>query len=417
MAFSRTIVQLRPIVAALGRHKVAALLIVLQVALTLAVASNALFIVAARIVHQSRPTGTDEAHLFVIRNGWTIGQSAAKLDANIRADLDTLRDVAGVRDAFSSNDFPLAGYAEGAMPTHVKLVPDQTTRPQFAMVLAADDHAVETLGVSLVAGRNFRPDEIGTIGPNDTRPPPGIIITRSLANHLYPDGSALGKTVYLTEGPSAIIGIVNRLQGPLIWSESYGDNVLMPARYVDPQGVVYLVRTDSTDMQPVIAATLKALQERGGTRIIDLKQDVITLPQARKRIYASDRSVATLMSILSALLVLATAGGIVGLSSFWVSQRRRQIGVRRSLGATKADILRYFHAENFLIVGAGSLLGVVLAVAANLGLMKAFYPMPHMPLYVPLLGALLSWLLGQVAVWGPAHYAAKVPPVVAIRAE
>jgi putative ABC transport system permease protein len=40
-----------------------------------------------------------------------------------------------------------------------------------------------------------------------------------------------------------------------------------------------------------------------------------------------------------------------------------------------------------------------------------------MPLYVPLLGALLLWLLGQLAVWGPARYAAKVPPVVAIRSE
>jgi len=123
------------------------------------------------------------------------------------------------------------------------------------------------------------------------------------------------------------------------------------------------------------------------------------------------------MSIISGLLLLATAGGIVGLSSFWVSQRRKQIGIRRSLGATAGDILRYFHAENFLIVSGGIALGVVLAVLANLGLMKVFYPLPHMPLYVPLLGALLLWLLGQLAVWGPARYAAKVPPVVAIRSE
>ncbi|HET7663123.1 MAG TPA: peptide ABC transporter permease, partial [Rhodanobacteraceae bacterium] len=94
--------QLRPIIAALGRHKVATALIVLQVALTLAVASNALFIVATRIVHMSRATGTDEAHLFVVRNKWTIGQNATRIDANIRTDLDTLRHVAGVRDASSS---------------------------------------------------------------------------------------------------------------------------------------------------------------------------------------------------------------------------------------------------------------------------------------------------------------------------
>ena len=133
--------------------------------------------------------------------------------------------------------------------------------------------------------------------------------------------------------------------------------MLVPAHYVDPEGVEYLVRTDSTAMKPVIAAALKALQLRSGIRIIDPKEDVVTMSQARERAYATDHSVALLMSILCGLLLLATAGGIVGLSSFWVSQRRKQIGIRRSLGATKGDILRYFHAENFLIVGGGIVLG------------------------------------------------------------
>ena len=416
MALTRTFVQLRPIVAALGRHRVATVLIVLQVALTLAVASNALFIVATRIVHLSRPTGTDEAHLFVIRNGWKMGQNATQIDANIRADLDTLRHVAGVHDAFSSQGFPLAGYNADII-TRLELEPDQKTRAQLATFFASDEHAIDTLGISLVAGRNFRPDEITAIGPNDKMSPPGIIVTRSLADKLFPDGSALGKTVYLPDGPAAIIGILANLQGPLKESKSIdGYTMLVPTHYLDPAGVVYLVRTDSTAMKPVIAATLKALQERGGVRIIDPKEGVVTMAQDRERAYAADRSVALLMSILSGLLLLATAGGIVGLSSFWVSQRRRQIGIRRSLGATTGDILGYFHTENFLIVSGGIVLGALLAFFANLSLMHV-YELPRMPLYVPLLSALLLWLLGQLAVWAPARYAAKVPPVVAIRTE
>jgi putative ABC transport system permease protein len=408
--------QLRPIVAALGRHKMATVLIVLQVALTLAVASNAMFIVATRIVHLSRPTGTDEAHLFVIRNGWTMGQNAAQIDANIRADLDALRHVAGVRDAFSSQSFPMAGYDAKRM-VNLKLEPDQKTRAQLAAFYAADEHAIDTFGISLVAGRNFRPDEITAIGPNDKMSPPDIIVTRSLADKLFPDGSALGKTVYLPDGPAAIIGILANLQGPLKETRFLSFySALVPTHYLDPAGVVYLVRTDSTAMKPVIAATLKALQERGGVRIIDPKAGVVSMAQIRERAYAADRSVALLMSIVCGLLLLATAGGIVALSSFWVSQRRRQIGIRRSLGATAGDILRYFHAENFLIVGGGIVLGALLAFLMNLGLMHV-YELPRMPLYVPLLGALLLWLLGQLAVWGPARHAAKVPPVVAIRSE
>ncbi|MEO7149697.1 MAG: FtsX-like permease family protein [Rhodanobacteraceae bacterium] len=416
MVLTRTFMQLRPIVGALGRHKVATLLIVLQVALTLAVASNALFIVATRIVHLSRPTGTDEAHLLVIRNGWKRGQNAAQIDTNIRTDLDTLRHVAGVRDAFSSQGFPLEGYNVNIV-THLKLEADQKTRAQLVTFLASDEHAIDTLGISLVAGRNFRPDEITAIGPDDKMSPASIIVTRSLADKLFPDGSALGKTVYLPDGPAAIIGILASLQGPLKNSSPLdGYTVLGPTHYLDPAGVVYLVRTDHTAMKPVIAATLKALQERSGVRIIDPKEGVVTMAQVRARAYADDRSLALLMSILSGLLLLATAGGIVGLSSFWVSQRRRQIGIRRSLGATMGDILRYFHAENFLIVSGGIVLGALLAFFANLGLMQV-YELPRMPLYVPLLGALLLWLLGQLAVWGPARYAAKVPPVVAIRTE
>ena len=408
--------QLRPIVTALGRHKVATALIILQVALTLAVASNALFIVATRVVHLSRPTSTDEAHLFVIRNGWKLGQHAAQIDANIRADLDTLRQIAGVRDAFSSQGFPLGGFKDDII-LRLKLKPDQKTHGQLVTFFASDEHAIDTLGISLVAGRNFRPDEINAIGPNDKMSPASIIVTRSLAHKLFPDGSALGKTVYLPDGPAAIIGIVASLQGPLKQSNTLdGYTVLVPTRYLDPEGVVYLVRTDSTAMKPVIAAALKALQEHGGVRILDPKKGVVTMGQIRERAYADDHSVAVLLSILSGLLLLATAGGIVGLSSFWVSQRRRQIGIRRSLGATAGDILGYFHTENFLIVSCGIVLGALLAFLANLGLMHV-YELPRMPLYVPLLGALLLWLLGQMAVWGPARYAAKVPPVVAIRAE
>ena len=416
MALTRIFMQLRPIVGALGRHKVATLLIVMQVALTLAVASNALFIVATRVVHLSRPTGTDEAHIFVIRNGWKMGQSSAQIDANIRADLDTLRHVAGVRDAFSSQGFPLAGYNANII-TRLKLEPDQKTRAQLATFFASDEHTIDTLGISLVAGRNFRPDEITAISPDDKMSSPGIIVTRSLADKLFPDGSALGKTIYLPDGPAAIIGILASLQGPLKHSSPLdGYTLLVPTHYLDPAGAVYLVRTDSITTKPVIAATLKALRERSGLRIIDPKEGVFTMAQERERAYADDRSVAVLMSILSGLLLLATAGGIVGLSSFWVSQRRRQIGIRRSLGATTGDILGYFHTENFLIVSGGIVLGALLAFLANLGLMHV-YELPRMPLYVPLLGALVLWLLGQLAVWGPAQYASKVPPVVAIRTE
>jgi putative ABC transport system permease protein len=114
------------------------------------------------------------------------------------------------------------------------------------------------------------------------------------------------------------------------------------------------------------------------------------------------------------VLLVVTALGIAGLASFWVGQRRRTIGVRRALGATRADILRYFLAENFLLATAGIALGMVLAYGINLFLMR-HYELPRLPAaYLPV-GTLALWLIGQLAVLAPALRAAAVSPVVATR--
>ncbi|MGH8760494.1 MAG: ABC transporter permease, partial [Burkholderiales bacterium] len=104
----------------------------------------------------------------------------------------------------------------------------------------------------------------------------------------------------------------------------------------------------------------------------------------------------------------------VGLSSFWVRQRTHQIGIRRALGATRGQILRYFLIENFLLVTFGIVLGMVLAYGLN-GLLMRYYEVPRLPLvYLPI-GAVTLWLLGQLAVLGPALRAASVSPAVATR--
>ena len=408
--------SLHPILAALRRHKVATLLMVLQIALTLAVVSNALFIVRTRIVHLSRPTGTDEAHLFVIRNDWIGQPDVPHIDAQMRADLATLRSLPGVRDAFASEAYPLEG--GWGMLVGIKHRIGQTAKPQFAIAYFADEHALDTFGISLVAGRNFRADEIGSLGPYDKSMPAVVIITRNLARKLFPDGTAVGRRVYLSDdGPSTVIGVVDRLEGAYAGSTTRSideDTILVPARYANPDGVVYLVRTQPGELATVLHAAPAALSAQNRMRVISAEDGVITLAQARMQGYATDRGVAIMMAVVCVLLLLATAGGIVGLSSFWVGQRRRSIGVRRALGATRGDILRYFQTENALIVGIGVVLGAALGVAANLSLMT-YYELPRMPLWVLGVGALLLWLLGQLAVIGPARRAAAVPPVEATR--
>jgi putative ABC transport system permease protein len=408
--------QIRPILRALTRHRTAALLIVLQVALTLAVVSNAMFVVGTRLVHLSRPTGTDEKNLFVVVNQWAPDLDADAIGARMRGDVATLRRVPGVADAFASEAYPLEG-GYGVL-AEVKREAGQTTKPRLGIMYFGDEHAIDTLGVHLVEGRNFRPEEVIDLPPGSDAAASVVIITRSLAHKLFDGEAALGRTVWLSDGPAHIVGILETLQGPYAGSTTRSideDTILYPARSMSPtMGTVYLVRSQPGALTSVRKAAVDALWAESRKRIIDPESGIVTLAQARESGYATDRSVALMMSLVSVLLLLATGGGIVGLSSFWVSQRRRHIGVRRALGATASDVSTYFQLENFLLVGAGVVSGSVLAYAANISLLH-LYELAIMPWYILPLAAAALWILGQAAVLSPARRASRIAPVAAIR--
>ncbi|MEO5626491.1 MAG: FtsX-like permease family protein, partial [Dokdonella sp.] len=126
------------------------------------------------------------------------------------------------------------------------------------------------------------------------------------------------------------------------------------------------------------------------------------------------RAMAIILGVVIFALLCITALGIVGMASFWVAQRTRQIGTRRALGATRFDILRYFQTENFIITTMGLIAGGILAYAFSLWLMQT-YQSPRLPWYYVPIGFVCLWVLGQLAVLGPALRASRVPPAVATR--
>ena len=202
--------HIRPILAALRWHKAGTTLIALQIALTLAIVCNALFIVRQRTALLSRPSGVDEASVLIIQNQWAGKPATSQMPALMAADLDTLRHLPGVTDAYASNAYPLGtnGWSMG-----VRYSMDQKTPTTPTAVYFADESALATLGLKLVAGRNFRRDEIGDLPARATIGPPVIIITQALAEKLFPGGSALGKRICIGNAPpSTIIGVIERMQ-------------------------------------------------------------------------------------------------------------------------------------------------------------------------------------------------------------
>lgn len=153
------------------------------------------------------------------------------------------------------------------------------------------------------------------------------------------------------------------------------------------------------------------LEESDRGRIVE---GIQSMQKIRDDAYHEDRAMTLILGGVIFALLAITALGIVGMASFWVGQRTKQIGTRRALGATRFDILRYFLTENFLITTLGLGVGIVLTYAFNLWLMSHYHS-PLLPwFYVPI-GVVCLWLLGQIAVFGPATRASRVPPAVATR--
>jgi putative ABC transport system permease protein len=405
--------ELRPILSTLRRHKTAAALIVLEIALSCAIICNALFLISGRLDRMDRPSGIAEDEIVRIQvTGIGQDENAAALTAT---DLASLRALPGVKSASATNQI---NFGNGSWNSSVNLSPEQTHQSLSATIYLGDERLPDTMGLKLVKGRFFNADEMidwaVVNAPGAEVAIPAAIITSDMAAKLWPGEDPLGKTLYSwSDTGTRVVGVVDKLARPNEQGgpESYHYSMLLPVRVPYTLGGNYLVRVPPERRAETLKAAVDVLERNGPNRII-LEQD--TMQELRANYYRQDRAMAWMLVIVCVALLVVTALGIVGLASFWVQQRTKQIGVRRALGATRGQILRYFQTENFLLATLGIVLGMLLAYAIN-QLLMGKYELPRLPaIYLPV-GAVVLWLLGQVAVLGPARRAAAVPPAVATR--
>src|SRR3984885_10303251 len=146
--------ELRPILSAMRRNKVGAFLIGIQMAITLAILCNALFIIEQRLAWSERPTGLDEPNVFAVTNQWVGDPKDMK--SKLLADLAAIRAVPGVVDVTASNSYPLS---DGGSTEGVKLNAEQRDDAAIMALYMADEHGLAAMGLKLVAGRNFSVEE------------------------------------------------------------------------------------------------------------------------------------------------------------------------------------------------------------------------------------------------------------------
>ena len=405
--------EFRPIISSLLRNKTGALLIAAQIALSLAIVANALYIIRERLAIAARPSGVaDESSLLSISVAPL--QDIEDIAGQQRRDEAVLRAIPGVRSAVLTNQMPLSqsGWNMG-LATDRK----QTQSSANASFYFSPGSLVGTFGLKLIDGRDFREEDVIEVDPDHSDEiGKAAIVSAALAKKLYPDAaSAVGKPLLVGLGQGAremrIVGVVERLQSPWAQTGERGELSLVSAmRYLQGYSL-FAIRTEPGQAQRVLKDAEAALLRSNPDRMIVQKN---TATDDRSGRYRDDRAVAWMLVTVTVLLLLVTGSGIVGMATLWVNQRRKQIGVRRALGARQFDILRYFITENLLISSGGIVAGLLLAVALN-QLLVSQLELTKLPLGYLAVGALALWLLGVLSVYGPAWRAASISPAIATR--
>jgi len=408
---------MNPIVSALMRNKTGAVLVALQVAISLAILANALHIVNVRQAVAARPSGlSDEASTFSITTRWLRKENAAFDLAVQKREIALLRAIPGVLGVANTNQMPLANSGSS---TSVAIDRKQVNESASTAMYEGGDSLVAALGLRLVQGRDFTPGEVLDVDlVTSTEQPKTVIITQALADKLWPgQSSVIGKTMLFGTGESAdatqIIGVVERLQTPWAQVGETGEySTILPVRSLGTTpGSNYAVRTEPGQRDRIMKEAEEILRKATATPVIIKSK---TTAEDRKQRYRADVALSWMLITVSVLLLIVTASGIVGMASLWVTQRRKQIGVRRALGARRVDILRYFLSENVMITSVGVVSGVLLAIGLN-QLLVSKLEMARLPLPYLLAGATVFYLLGVIAVYGPAWKAATISPALATR--
>ncbi len=396
------------IIRALMRNKIGALLIALQIALTMTIIVNAIFMIQDRQTKMQRNSGIDEDNTFYLTN--TIFGQDYNIQAALHTDLDTLRKTPGVIDAIQINAIPLSG---GGWSSGVQTEMGENKDAIGTAIYMVDDHAINAMGLELIAGENFSATDIQWRKSGQSTWPSKVIVTKALALSLYPDDwhTALGKTIYISQNQSIeIIGILKALQAPWNGWDGVERSMLVPFQ-MESKGSRLFIRTEPGKRDQLIPQIEKALAESDKGRII---RRLRTMEETRERSYQRHNATNKILTTVVITLTIITGFGIVGLAIFSINRRTKQIGTRRALGATRGQIMRYFMMENLLISGVGIFIGCIGAVGLNMWLVKTFQLSP-INIELILFGIIALFIVGQIAVLYPARKASLISPATATR--
>lgn len=407
-----------------GRHRVRSSLVVAEVALSVVVVCGALLLVRSFAKLQAVNPGFQTDNIISLDLAG-IGQDPARRMAAME---DLYRRLAILPSVIASGEvsrLPLAGV--GGNPTtkfqvEGQQIPNEQL-PEVDFRRASRDY-FRTMGIPLVSGRMFAETDglSAQVASTMTAPtgqtplpqqPAVILLNQAAAELLFPGVDPLGKRMTMSGGSTfEIVGVVGNIRhvglGQKPRPETYMHTLQGPLS--NPQIVV---RT-SSDAAAMISSVRRTIREAMPEAVVDR---VNTMAQVRYQSLAVPRFNTMLFSAFSVLALVLALVGTYGVMAYNVSQRRQEIGIRMTLGALPADVLRMVLKQGLALALTGIALGLVGAFAATRWMRTMLYEVsPTDPLTFAAVVVLLA-LVAALACVVPAWRAARVDPLVALRYE
>ncbi len=402
--------EIRPILLSLKHNKVLSLLIILQVAFTLAVVSNSLFVTTATLKEWNLPSGLEQDNIISIQS--QLYDASVDSRQVVIDDLEKLRQIPGVIAVTTATQIPFS--AENV--SNVFLETGDEPQGYRTNIFDFDASGIEVLGLQLLDGRDFSELDVVRHDPSQSDAVPAVaMISSNQAEALFPGASAIGKTIWLAENaqPVQVIGIYsNFMNGEDLNFDGMSFNTIIRPVVSWQQGEDpnYLLRVEPGMAEGLFDQISDVIYSTPGRYLYALER----LTRTQKRMYDGRGSNAATFLVISLILVLITGLGTAGLVSFLVNQRQKQIGIRRALGATRFDITRYFLIENSILTWTGLVLGGVLTLVITFVLTENAGENVLQMKYLFFV-AIGLWVVNLASVYFPARRAAMVDPAIVTR--
>ncbi|HET7617665.1 MAG TPA: ABC transporter permease [Vicinamibacterales bacterium] len=313
----------------------------------------------------------------------------------------------GVRAVAAASQFPPD--ESFSTPFTLDGTPSETGHIPTAMVTVASPAYFDTLRVPIRRGRAF--------SATDRLDAPRVaIVNRAFVDRYLAGSDALGRRLQIGDaagGPWTIVGVAANVRNAGL-TQPVQPELYVPVRQQTLWNQLFVLTRADTGA----AALMPALRET--VRSLDADQPIYAVQSLEQAIADSSfqqRTAAVLIAVFAAIAMLLAAVGIFGVMSYSVAARTQEIGIRMSVGASRAEILRLVLAQAGRLATSGLLIGLAIGLAGGRALGGMLYGVaPTDPVTLAAVAATLA-LVAVLAAWVPAARAMRIDPMVALRYE